>query len=142
MGNEEPELIVSMSPVFWGLQLYRSGIIIILGSGHSFLLHVCESHSVVSDSLRPHGQYSPWNSPGQKTGEGSLSLLQGIFPIQESNHDLLHCRFFTTIQLLKSKIWHHLTFNILFNIKKHLTFNTLVLKKLRSWHLVPSLYGK
>ena len=30
--------------------------------------------------------------PGQNTGEGSLSLLQGIFPIQESNPDLLHCR--------------------------------------------------
>ena len=26
--------------------------------------------------------YSPWNSPGQKTGVGSLSLLQGIFPTQ------------------------------------------------------------
>ena len=37
----------------------------------------CESHSVMSDSLRPHGVYSPWNSPGQNTGLGSLSLLQG-----------------------------------------------------------------
>ena len=36
--------------------------------------------------------YSPWNSPGQNTGVGSLSLLQGIFPIQESNPGLLHCR--------------------------------------------------
>ena len=26
---------------------------------------LCESRSVVSDSLRPHGLYSPWNSPGQ-----------------------------------------------------------------------------
>ena len=26
--------------------------------------------------------YSPWNSPGQKTGVGSLSLLQGVFPSQ------------------------------------------------------------
>ena len=34
----------------------------------------------MSDSLRPHGLYSPWNSPGQKTGVGGLSLLQGIFP--------------------------------------------------------------
>ena len=34
--------------------------------------------SVVSDSLQPHGLYSPWNSPGQITGVGSLSLLQGI----------------------------------------------------------------
>ena len=41
---------------------------------------VSESHSAVSDSLWPHGLYSPWNSPGQNTGVGSLSLLQGIFP--------------------------------------------------------------
>ena len=34
---------------------------------------------------------SPWNSPGQNTGVGSLSLLQGIFPTQESNWGLLHC---------------------------------------------------
>ena len=33
-----------------------------------------ESGSVMSDSLRPHGLYSPWNSPGQNTGVGSLSL--------------------------------------------------------------------
>ena len=26
--------------------------------------------------------YSPWNSPGQNTGVGSLSLFQGIFPTQ------------------------------------------------------------
>ena len=44
------------------------------------------------DSLRPHGPYSPWNSPGQNTEVGSLSLLQGIFPTQESNPGLLHCR--------------------------------------------------
>ena len=36
------------------------------------------SHSVVSDSLRPHGLYSVWNSPGQNTGVDSLSLLQGL----------------------------------------------------------------
>ena len=28
----------------------------------------CESCSVMSDSLRPHRLYSPWNSPGQNTG--------------------------------------------------------------------------
>ena len=37
-----------------------------------------ESPSVVSDSLQPHGLYSPWNSPGQNTGVDSLSLLHGI----------------------------------------------------------------
>ena len=51
-----------------------------------------ESRSVMSHSLRPHGVYSPWNSPGQNTGVGSLSLLQGIFPTQESNPGLPHCR--------------------------------------------------
>ena len=90
-----------------------------------------ESRSVVSSSLRPHGLYNPWNSPGQNTGVepfpspgdlpnpvieprspalqvdslpaepqgkpkntrvGSLSLLQGIFPTQETNQRLLHCR--------------------------------------------------
>ena len=82
-------------------------------------LHESESGSVMSSSLRPHGLYSPWNSPGQNTGVsskprspalqadslpaepqgkpentgvGSLSLLQQIFPTQESNQSLLHCR--------------------------------------------------
>ena len=47
-----------------------------------------ESLSVVSNSLQPHGLYSPWNSPGQNTGVGSLSLLQGVFPTQGSNPGL------------------------------------------------------
>ena len=36
--------------------------------------------------------HSPWNSPGQNTGMGSLSFLQGIFPNQGSNPGLPHCR--------------------------------------------------
>ena len=36
--------------------------------------------------------YSPWNSPGQNTGVGHLSLLQGIFPTQGSNPGLPHCK--------------------------------------------------
>ena len=51
-----------------------------------------ESHSVVSDSLQPHGLYSPWNSPGKNTGIDSLSLLQGIFPTQGSNSGLPYGR--------------------------------------------------
>ena len=35
--------------------------------------------------------YSLWSSPGCNTGVASLSLLQGIFPIQGSNSGLLHC---------------------------------------------------
>ena len=38
------------------------------------------SCSVVSDSLWPHELYSPWNSLGQNTGVGSLSLLLGDLP--------------------------------------------------------------
>ena len=34
----------------------------------------------------------PWNSLGKNTGVGCHSLLQGIFPTQGSNLDLLHCR--------------------------------------------------
>ena len=37
----------------------------------------------MSDSLQPHGLYSPWNSPGQNTEVSSLSLFQGIFPTQD-----------------------------------------------------------
>ena len=65
----------------------------------SQLLSLCsatsenESRSVVSDSLRHNRLYSPWNSPGQNTRVGSLSLLQGIFPTQRSNPGLLHCRW-------------------------------------------------
>ena len=33
---------------------------------------------------------TPWNSPGQNTGVGSLFLLQGIFPTQGANPGLLH----------------------------------------------------
>ena len=46
----------------------------------------------MSTSLRLHGLYSSWNSPGQNTGVGSLSFLQGIFPTQGSNPGLLQCR--------------------------------------------------
>ena len=52
-----------------------------------------ESCSVMSDSLRPHGLYSPCNSPGQNTGVGSFSLRQRIFPTQGLNPGLPHCRW-------------------------------------------------
>ena len=64
---------------------------------HPYFIYIymkwSESCSVVSDSLRTHGLYSPWNSPGQNTGVGSLSLLQGILPTQGSNPGLLHCKW-------------------------------------------------
>ena len=50
-----------------------------------------ESCSVVSDSVT-HGLHSPWNSPGQDTGVGSLSLLQGTSPTEGLNPGLPYCR--------------------------------------------------
>ena len=64
-------------------------------NGLPFQCPLCESESAshsVSDSFQPHGPYSPWNSPGQNTGVGSLSLLHQIFPTEESNWGLLYCR--------------------------------------------------
>ena len=45
------------------------------------------SPSFWEDSLSAEPQGKPKN-----TGVGSLSLLQQIFPTQESNRGLLHCR--------------------------------------------------
>ena len=54
------------------------------------------SHSVMSDSLQPHGLYPtgllcPWNFSGKNTGGGCYFLLQGIFTTQRSNPGLLRC---------------------------------------------------
>ena len=56
-------------------------------------IKLSENCSVVSDSATPWAIHSSWNSPGQNTGAGSLSLLQGIFPTQGLNLDLMHCRW-------------------------------------------------
>ena len=68
---------------------YKSHVLVIIsrqlsaGCGLGSWVWTCvksESHSVVSDSLQPHGLYSLWNSPGQNTGMGSLSLAPGDLP--------------------------------------------------------------
>ena len=60
-----------------------------------------ESHSAVSDSLQPHGLYSPWNSPGQKTRVGSCSFLQGIFQIQRLNYHTIALISHTSTVMIK-----------------------------------------
>ena len=58
------------------------------------------SHSVMSDSLQPHGLQParllcPWDSPSQKTGMPCHFLPQGLFPTQGVNSHLwhlLHCQ--------------------------------------------------
>ena len=61
------------------------------------LFYVCVSHSVVSESLRPHGWQParllcPWDFPGKNTGVGSHFLLQGKFLTQGLKPGLLNCR--------------------------------------------------
>ena len=85
----------------------------------------CVSHSVVSDSLRPHGLQltrllCPWNSPGKNTGVGCHSLLQGIFLTQGSNSGLFHCglshqgspgRFYVLVIVRGGSCWSFLPFS-------------------------------
>ena len=57
----------------------------------------CVSHSVMSNSLQPHGLGPArllhlWNSPGQNTAVDCHFLLQGILLTQGSNLGLLHCK--------------------------------------------------
>ena len=56
------------------------------GTRQQVKLKVTESCLTLCDPM------DPWNSPGQNSGVGSLSLLQGIVPIQGSNPGLLHYR--------------------------------------------------
>ena len=81
--------MVSSLILFYGLRPEKSDT----AKPYYTQIYESESHSVVSDSLWPHGLYSPWNSPGETTGVGSLSLLQGIFPAQGLNPGLWHCRW-------------------------------------------------
>ena len=71
----------------------------------SIIVWESESCSIFFDSLWPHGLYSPWNSSGQNTGVGSLSLLHGLFPTKELNPGLLHCRWI--LYQLSHKGSHH-----------------------------------
>ena len=55
------------------------------------------SHSVVSNSLCPHGLWParllcPWDFPGKYTGVGCHFLLQRIFSTQGSNLGVPHCK--------------------------------------------------
>ena len=68
-------------------QVINSRCRIEVGLWPSLMFSCVLSHSVVSNSLRPYGQYParllcPWDSPGKNTGVGCHALLQGIFPTQ------------------------------------------------------------
>ena len=53
------------------------------GSCLALVYNLCMNVAPSCPTLcNPMDYTSPWNSPGQNTGDGSLSLLQGIFPTQ------------------------------------------------------------
>ena len=74
---------------------------------------ISESRLVVSSSLRPHGLYSPWNSPGQNTGVGSCFFLQGIFPTEGSNPGLTHWKW------ILYQLSHQGSWNVLINLTNY-----------------------
>ena len=109
--------IISTSSWF-SLQILNFSKNLSISSRLSILLvyevKLSESLSVMSEYLQPHGLYSPWNSPNQKTRVGSLSLLQGIFPTQGSNPGLPHCRWILyQLSHKGSPHWHIVAHNSL-----------------------------
>ena len=76
MQPEEPGIQQAFSPGFFQPQeVSASGC-----ECATFTRNVKVKVSQSCLTLSPHELYSPWNSPGQNTGMGSHSLLQGIFP--------------------------------------------------------------
>ena len=59
----------------------------VLAIVNSAAMNIGETPRIVT-----HQASLPWDSLGKNTGVGSLSLLQGILPIQRSNPGLLQCR--------------------------------------------------
>ena len=80
------------TPSFYKIIMY----LLLLFSSYFAVL----SHSVLPNSLGPHGLYvcSPpgsfvhGDSPGKKSGVGCHAFLQEIFPTQGLNSGLLHCK--------------------------------------------------
>ena len=116
---------------------------------------VSESHSVLSDSLWPHGLYSPWNSPGQNTGVGGLSLLQGIFPTQGLNPGLPHFRqilyklsykgspkigWNDLLIAIRQESCQHPSWVIVHSLLEHLRWLRNIISWDSTWHLTESDY--
>ena len=77
------------------------------------------SHSVMSDSLRPHRLkpariLCPWDFPGKNTGVGCYFLLQEIFPTQGLNPGIPHCRQTLYHLSHQRSLWGNLQVSILY----------------------------
>ena len=93
-----PQIIVYVLSFFFFFFLFGKSLLIfniLLWTGSLPFLFSSLVTSVLSNSLQPYGQQPtrflcPWESPGKNAGEGSHSLLQGIFPTQGSSLGLLY----------------------------------------------------
>ena len=95
--------------------------------------------------------WSPWNSPGQNTGVAIFSLLQGIFPTQELNPRLLHCRQ-TLYQLSHKGILFHpeedhklnekIAFRMGWNIWKQCNWQGINLQNIQTAYEAQCIYIK
>ena len=82
----------------------------------------------------PHGQkslvsYSPWNSPGQNTGVGSLSLLQWIFwPKNQTGVSCIAGGFFTNWAMREAQLGYE---NLIHPVLQDNTMIRYVWRRLR-----------
>ena len=98
--HTQPEiylLLYTSKDIYNGTVTFKSSLEVFQNFTYRVPMSESESHSVMPNSLRPHElQFSrllcPWDLPGKNTGAGCHFLLPGIFPTQELNLGLLHCR--------------------------------------------------
>ena len=84
----------SRNTEFSGISNNHSCSVNIILHIHAVLCLVTQLCLALCDPMdySPPGSTVHGDSPGKNTGMGCHALLQGIFPTQESNPDLPHCR--------------------------------------------------
>ena len=99
-------------------------VLCIYSQVYHFCVCVCVSHSIMPNSLPPHGllparPLCPLDSPGKNTGVGCHALLQGVFPTLGLNPGLLHGRWDSLPT--ESPVWSPTTFSTLYSfVQVHL----------------------
>ena len=77
--------------------LWTVGMVTITSASWIYSPWKSESRSFVPDSLRPHGLYCPWNSPGQNTGVFAFPFSRGSSqPRDRTQVSRIAGKFFTS----------------------------------------------
>ena len=95
--------LLSESP---GKPIYISSILFRLRLWVAILCLVAQSCPTFCDPMNgsPPGSFVQGDSPGKNTGVGCHAFLQGIFPTQELNQDLLPCRWILTSWVIREAL--------------------------------------